>query len=194
MPVGIGSRTEYQIATAEAWPVPERTKIIAFISTGDNEGTELLSGLAAAIAAGDRKVMVLRATGDSEVGNGLLEEDIELLEADYLLVDLPFRPTPFARSVLGVCDLVIVPSSCKIDFLSEAESIVKELLFLGVEPKRVAGILVDPEGILSSASLAEIKPYLESSLDIKMAGVISFGSAPEGQPELDIERLVQYIK
>ena len=193
MPVGIGSRTEYQIATAEAWPVPERTKIIVFISTGDNEGTELLSGLAAAIAAGNRKVRVLRADGDSETRDGL-EGDIELLQADYLLVDLPFRPTPFARSVLSVCDLVIVAGSCKIDFLSEAENIVKVLLFLGVDPERVAGVLVDPEGILSSASLAEIKPYLESSLDIKMAGVISFGSAPEGQPELDIERLVQYIK
>lgn len=194
MPVVTGSQTEYQTARAETRPVPEQTKIIAFISTSDNQDTELLSGLAAAIAAGNRKVRVWRADNDAEAGDGLLEGDNELPEADYLLVDLPFRPTPMARAVLGDCDLVIVTGSCKIDFLSEAENIVKVLLFLGIEPERVAGVLIDPEGILSRASLAEIKPYLESRLDIEMAGVFSFGSAPESQPERDIERLVQYIK
>jgi hypothetical protein len=194
MPAGTGNQIDYRTRTLEPWLAPEKPRIVAFISSSDNRGTDLLSGVAAAIVAGDKQVRVLRIDG----GDGENEGDIGLLEsmgdvADYLLVDLPFRPTPFARSVLADCDLVIVAGSCKIEYLSEAENIVKVLLFLGIDPAKVAGVLVDPEGILSSASLADIKPYLESSLGIEMAGVISFDSA-SSQMARDIEQLAGYIK
>ncbi len=194
MPAGTGNEINNRTATLEPWLAPEKPRIVAFISSSDNRGTELLSGVAAAIAAGDKQATVLSIDG----GDGENDGDIGRLQAmgdlaDYLLVDLPFRPTPFARSVLSGCDLVIVAGSCKIEFLTEAENIVKELLFLGIDPARVAGVLVDPEGILSSASLADIKPYLESSLGIEMAGVISFDSA-SSQMARDIEQLAGYIK
>ena len=63
-------------ATAGTRPVPERAKIVVFINTSDNEGAELLSGLAAAIKAGNRKVRVLHADGNPETGNGFLEEKV----------------------------------------------------------------------------------------------------------------------
>ncbi len=221
MPVGTGDKINYRTSevsgSVESLLATEpcgQPKIVAFISSSDNLGTELLSGVAAAISALDKQVAlvdldpanektlsvgealppgvkVLHIDGDSESGDDWAAMgDV----ADYLLVDLPFRPTPFTRSVLSDCDLVIVPSSCKIEFLSEAENIVKVLLFLGIAAEKVAGVLVDPEGILSSASLAGIKPYLESSLGIEMAGVVSFGDGPESQLDRDIEQLVQYIK
>jgi hypothetical protein len=196
MPAGVNDSTEYQTSTVEPWLAPEKPKIVAFISSSDNAGTELLSGLAAAISARDERARVLCIDGDD--GDEMAAENIESLQtmsgvADYLLVDLPFRPTPFARSVLAGCDLVILASSCKFDFLSEAEDIVKVLLFLGIAAEKVAGVVVDPEGILSSASLADIKPYLEASLGIKMAGVVSFGVNMESQLDRDIEQLVRYI-
>jgi len=111
--------------------------------------------------------------------------------ADFLLVGLPFRPCPSAWSVLSGCDLVIVAGSCQFEYLSEAENIVKALLYLGIGTERVAGIIVDPEGILSSESLAGIEPYLESVLDIRMAGAVSLGSGT--RPSRDIERLARFI-
>jgi hypothetical protein len=194
MPAGTGNQIDFRTTTLEPWLAAEKPRIVAFISSSDNRGTGLLSGVAAAIAAGDKQATVLSIDG----GDGENDGDIGRLQAmgdlaDYLLVDLPFRPTPFARSVLSGCDLVIVAGSCKIEFLAEAENIVKELLFLGIDPARVAGVLVDPEGILSSASLADIKPYLESSLGIEMAGVVSFDSA-SSQMARDIEQLAGYIK
>jgi cellulose biosynthesis protein BcsQ len=197
MPAGTSDRTDYQTATVESWLAPEKPKTIAFISSSDNTGTELLSGVAAAISARDKRVRVLCIDGNAEAGDGL-SADTEFWPAvsgvaDYLLVDLPFRPTPFARSVLAGCDLVIVASSCKFDFLSEAEDIVKVLLFLGIAAEKVAGVVVDPDGILSSASLADIKPYLEANLGIEMAGVVSFGADAGDELDRDIEQLVRYI-
>jgi hypothetical protein len=196
MPAGVSVRKSYQTATVESWPATVKPRVIAFIDSSDNIGAELLSGVAAAISSRDKRSRVLILDGDS--GTGDAAENTEFLQdvsgvADYLLVDLPFRPTPFARSVLAGCDLVIVASSCKFDFLPEAEDIVKELLFLGIAVEKVAGVVVDPDGILSSASLADIKPYLEANLGIEMAGVVSFGAAAGGQLNRDIEQLVRYI-
>jgi cellulose biosynthesis protein BcsQ len=199
MLAGVSDKTDYQTSTVDTWLAPEKPKIVVFIRSSDNQNTDLLSGVAAAIEAHDRQARVLIFNSDSEPGDELAADNIEFLQSmsgvvDYLLVDLPFRPTPFARSVLSDCDLVIVASSCKFDFLSEAEDIVKVLLFLGIAAEKVAGVVVDPEGILSSASLADIKPYLEASLGIEMAGVVSYGDDTGGQLDRDIEQLVRYIK
>ncbi len=166
-----------------------------------------MSDVAAAISARDEQVaLVLDIDDAGSPGN------VELLRemSDYLLVDLPFKPTPFASSLLAGCDLIIVASSCKLDEISETMNIVKVLLYLGIPLEKVAAILVDPEGILPSASLADIKPYLESSLGIEMAGAVSFPagdprrldaeipsivrSNPDDPLARDIRQLVQYIQ
>jgi hypothetical protein len=198
MPAGISDRTDYQISTVESWPAPQKTRIIAFISSSENAGRELLSGVAAAISARAERARVLIFDSESLAGDETEAENTGSLQAargiaDYLLVDLPFRPTSFARSVLAASDLVLVASSCKFDFLSEAEDIVKVLLFLGIAAEKVAGVVVDPDGILSSASLADIKPYLEANLGIEMAGVVSFGADAGDELDRDIEQLVRYI-
>jgi hypothetical protein len=186
----------------ESWPatgLSSQPEIVAFISPDDDLGMNaLLSDVAAAMCALDRQVKVLRIDGGSQAGDGLAAEDIELLPvmngvADYLLVGLPSRPNPFAIAILLNCDLIIVASSCKIEFLSATENVVKALLYLGIDTEKVAGLLFDPEGILSSASLADIKPYLEDSLGLEMAGVVSFDSSSGDRTARDIEALAQYI-
>jgi hypothetical protein len=185
-----------------------QSKIVAFISSGDDLGMPaILSDVAAAISALDKQVTLVLDIDDGE-SPGNIELWREM--GDYLLVDLPFKPTPFASSILSGCDLVIVASSCKLDNIDETMKLVKVLLFLGINPEKVAAILVDPEGILPSASLADIKPYLETSLGIEMAGVVSFDarsrqpsyresqskipSGPDSQLARDIQQLAQYIK
>jgi DNA-binding response OmpR family regulator len=159
-------------------------------------------------------IRVLHIDRDSGSGDDLSTGNIELLHkmsdiADYLLVDLPFKPTPFARSILSGCDLIIVASSCKLDNIYETKNVVKVLLFLGITSEKIAAILVDPEGILPSASLAGIKPFLESNLGIELSGVVSFDakvhqlsylesqpiiqSSPGCQLTQDIKQIAQYI-
>jgi Flp pilus assembly CpaE family ATPase len=159
-------------------------------------------------------IRVLSFDGDSESKDSVVIGDIELLHklsdvAGYLLVDLPFKPTPFARSILYSCDQIIVASSCKFDNINETVNVVKGLLFLGITAEKIAAILVDPEGILPSTALAGIKPYLEASLGIELAGVVSFDTkahqlfylesqpiihtSPGSQLARDIKQLAQYI-
>ena len=169
-------------------PVPAlsgRSRVVAFIGSSDNAPMDtLLSGLADALSTPDRRVALVDCP-----------EDIELMggtdSADFLLVDLPFRPGPFVGSVLAGCDLVIVAGSCKFEYLPEAENIVKSLLYLGIDLEKVTGVVVDSEGILSSESLAGLGSFLESVLGIEMAGAVSLDSG--SQPSRDIERLARYI-
>ena len=162
-----------------------RPRVVAFIGSSDNAPMDtLLSGLADALSAPDRRIFLVDCP-----------EDIELMggtdSADFLLVDLPFRPGPFAGSVLAGCDLVIVAGNCKFEYLPEAENIVKSLVYLGIDLEKVAGVVVDPEGILSSESLAGLGSFLGSVLGIEMAGAVSLESG--SQPSRDIERLARYI-
>jgi hypothetical protein len=182
-------------SSSESASQPE---IIAFISPGDDLGmAALLSNVAAAMGVLDQRVKVLHIDGESQAENYLSEDSEQLREmtnaADYLMVELSSWPTPFAKAVLLICDLIIVTSSCKIEYLGATENIVRELLYLGIETERVAGLLFDPEGILSSASLADIKPYLRDSLGIEIAGVVSFESGPGSRMDEDIAQLAQYI-
>jgi Flp pilus assembly CpaE family ATPase len=221
MPVQIDDKTSDRASAVprnlagdldDAWrgnpKLSSQSKIVAFISSGDDLGMPaILSDVAAAISALDKQVTLVLDIDDGE-SPGYIELLREM--GDYLLVDLPFKPTPFASSILSGCDLVIVASSCKLDNIDETMKLVKVLLFLGIDPEKVAAILVDPEGILPSASLADIKPYLETSLGIEMAGVVSFDarsrqpsyresqskipSGPDSQLARDIQQLAQYIK
>jgi hypothetical protein len=206
MPVGANAKINYQTLEAnrplESWSAPglsRQFKIVAFISPDDDLGmTALLPDVAAAICALDKQAKALHIDGGFQAGDGLAAEDIELLAemsdvADYVLVGLSSRPTPFTREILLNCDLVIVVSSCKIEFLSATENVVKALLYLGIDTEKVAGLLFDPEGILSGASLADIKPYLEDCLGLEMVGVVSYESGSGDRMVRDIEALVQYI-
>lgn len=162
-------------------------KIIAFVSSEEHLGMPaILSGLAAAISALDSQlVLVDGATGEIGLRNGTGE-------FDYVLVDIPFEPAPFAGAVLSGCDLVMVACSCKLDYIDAANNIVKGLLFLGIAPEKTAALLVDPEGMLSGASLDGCRTYVETSLGIKMAGGISF-DAKAGEISPDFLKLADYI-
>jgi len=162
-----------------------RPRVVAFIGSSDNAAMDtLLSGLADAISAADRQVALIESPENVALMGGTDS-------ADFLLVDLPFRPGPLAGSVLADRDLVIIAGSCKFEFLPETENIVKALLYLGIDSEKVAGVVVDPDGILSSESLSGLGSYLESVLGIEMAGAVSL--EPGDEPSRDIERLARYI-
>jgi CheY-like chemotaxis protein len=93
---------------------------------------------------------------------------------DYLLIDLPFKPTHFTKSLLSTCELTIIASGYRLKDISEIHNVVRLLNFSDVPCSRIAAILIDTEGTFSTASLAGIKPYFEANLAIDLAGVISF--------------------
>jgi CheY-like chemotaxis protein/MinD-like ATPase involved in chromosome partitioning or flagellar assembly len=106
-------------------------------------------------------------------------ESIELMKGmsgatDYLLVDLPFKPSPFTKSVLSTCELAVIASGYKLKDISEIHNIVRLLTFSGVTSTKTAAILIDTEGTFPTTSLSSIKPYFEANLGIDLAGVISF--------------------
>jgi MinD-like ATPase involved in chromosome partitioning or flagellar assembly len=188
-------------------PSPEKGRVVLETDAGDEKTPSVCEVLPSGIS-------VLHIDGDAAAGDGPGSANIELLHkmgdaTDYLLVDLPFKPTPFARAVLAESDLIIVASSCKLDDIYETKNVVKVLLFLGIAPEKTAALLVDPEGILPSASLAGIRPYLETNLGIETAGAVSFdakthqlsylenqpvvASAPGSQLAQDIKQIAQFI-
>jgi DNA-binding response OmpR family regulator len=200
--VAIG-KTEVK-GPAEA-PSPKNGRVV--LETDDEKVPSVCEVLPSGIS-------VLHIDGDAADGDSPGSANIELLHkmgdtTDYLLVELPFKPTPFARAVLAESDLIIVASSCKLDDIYETKNVVKVLLFLGIAPEKTAALLVDPEGILPSASLAGIRPYLETNLGIETAGVVSFdakthqlsylenqpvvASSPGSQLAQDIKQIAQYI-
>ena len=189
-------------------PSPEKGRVVLETEADDNEKAPSVCEI---LPSG---VSVLHIDGDAAIGDGPASANIELLHkmgdaADFLLVDLPFKPTPFARVVLAESDLIMVATSCKLDDIYETKNVVKVLLFLGIAPEKTAALLVDPEGILPSASLAGIRPYLETNLGVEMAGAVSFDakahqlsylesqpivqSSPGSQLAQDIKQLAQFI-
>ncbi len=123
-------------------------------------------------------IRVLHITEDAEEGEDA-GHSIELLQGmsgttDYLLVDLPLKPSPFTKSVLATCELVVIASGYKLKDISEINNFIRLLDFSGITPAKIAAILIDPEGTFPGAALSSIKPYFEASLGIDLAGVISF--------------------
>jgi DNA-binding response OmpR family regulator/cellulose biosynthesis protein BcsQ len=124
-------------------------------------------------------IRVLHITESADEGDAASSHSIELLHGmsgatDYLLVDLPFKPSPFTKSVLATCELTVIVSGYKLKDISEIHNIVRLLSFSGVTPVKIAAILIDTEGTFPAASLSSIKPYFEANLGIDLAGVISF--------------------
>lgn len=172
-------------------------EIIAFVSSEEHLGIPfILSALAAAISALDSRVILVgEASGEVRLFD-------RSGEPGYVLVDVPFRPSPLFGAVLSGSDLVFVAASCKLDYIDAAKNIVKELLFLGVAPAKTAAVLVDPDGMLPAETLDGMKAYLETSLGIKMACGISLdveddrNSSPvslDGVPARDIFQLAGHI-
>jgi CheY-like chemotaxis protein/cellulose biosynthesis protein BcsQ len=121
---------------------------------------------------------------------------IELLHklsdaTDYLLVDLPLKPTPLARTILSRCDLVVIASSCRFENIYGIKNIITVFNFLGIPPEMMAAVLVDPEGTLPSASLTGIRPYLESNLGIQLAGAVSFDVKSQQLSDLEGQSIIQ---
>ncbi len=158
----------------KADPLPESPgRAILETTSGNAEKTEPVCEV---LPSGIRVLHITEGAEESDSASG---HSIELLQGmsgatDYLLVDLPLKPSPFTRSVLAICELVVIASGYKLKDISEINNLIRLLDFIGITPERIAAILIDPEGTFPSASLSSIKPYFEASLGIDLAGVISF--------------------
>jgi DNA-binding response OmpR family regulator/MinD-like ATPase involved in chromosome partitioning or flagellar assembly len=124
-------------------------------------------------------IRILHITESAEGDDVAANSSIELMQnmsgaTDYLLVDLPFNPTNFTKSVLATCELAVIASGYRLKDISEIHNITNLLNFSGISPAKTAAILIDAEGTFPAASLSSIKPYFEANLGIDLAGVISF--------------------
>jgi DNA-binding response OmpR family regulator len=189
-------------AVQEAAAAPEAGRVI--LETTDEAG-EKTAPTCEVLPSGIR---LLHVDDNSPPGS------IELLQqmgdaTDYLLVGLPFLPTPFARMVLSACGLVIIASSFRFDNIYDISNAIKVFRFLGIARETMAALLVDPEGAYPGLPLAGIKPYLEGNLNIELAGAVSFDarahqlsyletqpiilSSPGCQLAHDIRQIARYI-
>jgi CheY-like chemotaxis protein/MinD-like ATPase involved in chromosome partitioning or flagellar assembly len=192
----------------EGTAAPEAGRVI--LETGD--GAAAKAGPACEVLPSGIRLLHIDDTSSPEVVAPAAP--VELLPemgdaADYLLVDLPFQPTPFARSVLSSCGLVVIASSCRFDNIYDITNVIKVFRFLGIGMETMAALLVDPEGAYPSVSLAGIKPYLEGNLNIELAGAVSFDarvhqlsyletqpiilSSPGSQLAQDIRQIARYV-
>jgi DNA-binding response OmpR family regulator/cellulose biosynthesis protein BcsQ len=124
-------------------------------------------------------IRVLHVTGEAGGDENAAGHSIELLQGmsgatDYLLIDLPLKPSPFTKSVLATCELVIIASGYQLKDISEIFNFIRLLDFSGVTTDKIAAILIDPAGTFPGTALSSIKPYFEANLGITLAGVISF--------------------
>ncbi len=124
-------------------------------------------------------IRVLHITDDAVEDESAAENSLELLQGmsgatDYLLIDLPLKPSPVTKSVLATCELVVIASGYKLKDLSEIYNFIRLLDFNGITTEKIAAILIDPEGTFPGPALSSIKPYFEANLGIDLAGVLSF--------------------
>jgi Flp pilus assembly CpaE family ATPase len=157
---------------------------------------------------------MLHINETSEYEDTLSNDSIDLLQKvgnnnDYLLIDLPFKPTAFIRSTLSNSDLIIITSDYKLNDLCEITNTVDSIRFLGIAPNRLAVFLIDPEGTFPGLSLGSLKPFIEANLGITLAGAISLDaklyqltyldsppiiqSSPSSQLANSIRQIAQYI-
>jgi MinD-like ATPase involved in chromosome partitioning or flagellar assembly len=100
-------------------------------------------------------------------------------------------------------------SDYRIDKLQKTKNTVTLLQFLGIEPEKIAVVMVDPEGKTPNLTTANVKPYVEDNLGITLVEVISFDAKTyqlfylESQPIIqsnpkqklaqDLKHIAQYI-
>lgn len=141
-------------------------------------------------------VRILHVDDASKHEGDTSEHSISLLQNigkvnDYLLVDLTLKSTPFSRTILTNCDLVVVLSDYKISDIAKTKNTVTLLLFLGITPEKIAMLLVDMEGKFPSVSLGNVKPYMEVNLGITLAGAISYDAKMHQLSYLDNPPIIQ---
>jgi DNA-binding response OmpR family regulator/cellulose biosynthesis protein BcsQ len=157
---------------ADASP-ESRGRAILETTTGSGEKTEPASEV---LPSGIR---ILHLTGDAAEDENAASNSLELLQGmrgatDYLLLDLPLKPSPWTKSVLATCELVVIASGYKLKDISEIYHFIRLLDFSGITTEKIAAILIDPEGTFPGAALSSIKAYFEAILGIDLAGVLSF--------------------
>ncbi|OGO00561.1 MAG: hypothetical protein A2Y90_03250 [Chloroflexi bacterium RBG_13_52_12] len=110
---------------------------------------------------------------------------------DYVLIDLPLTPSPFTTSILKHSDLSVIVSDYRLAKIAEIQNTVTLFRFLGIKPEEIAAVLVDPEGEFPGLSLSSVKPYMEATLGITLAEVISFDAKMSQLFYLDSQPVVQ---
>jgi DNA-binding response OmpR family regulator/cellulose biosynthesis protein BcsQ len=128
------------------------------------------------LPSGTRILHIVECSGETDEA---MNNSLEMLRGmsgttDYLLVDLPFKPSPLTKLLLTSCELAVIASGYKLKDIAEIANIVRLLNFSDVPSSRIAALLVDTEGTFPATSLSSIKPYFEANLGIALAGVISF--------------------
>lgn len=128
------------------------------------------------LPSGTRILHIMECSAESDEA---FNNSLEMLQGmsgttDYLLVDLPFKPSPLTKSLLATCELVVIASGYKLKDISEIHNVIRLLNFSDIPSGRIAAMLIDTEGTFSAAAMGSIKPYFEANLGIDLAGVISF--------------------
>jgi DNA-binding response OmpR family regulator len=124
-------------------------------------------------------IRLLHITESGEEATDSIQNSLQMLRGmsgttDYLLIDLPFKPSPFTKSLLTSAELALIASGYKIKEICELHNIIQLLNFSDVPSSKIAAMLVDTAGDFSASSLNSIKPYFEANLGIDLAGAVSF--------------------
>ena len=141
-------------------------------------------------------IRVLHVDDVFEGDNGASESSLDLVQKigkanDYLLVDLPLKPSHFTASMLKSSDLVMILSDCRIDGLVTTRNAVTMLNFLGINTEKIALVLADPEGKNQSLTTANMKPFVEANLGIMLVEVVSFDAKMYQLFYLDSQPVIQ---
>jgi DNA-binding response OmpR family regulator len=128
------------------------------------------------LPSGIRLLHIAESIGDD---TDTIQNSLQVLRGmsgttDYLLIDLPFKPSSFTKSLLSFAELAVIASGYKIKEINELNNIIKLLNFSDVPLSKIATMLVDTAGDFSASSLNSIKPYFEAHLGIDLAGAVSF--------------------
>ncbi len=128
------------------------------------------------LPSGIRLLHVAESAGDA---TDAIENSLQMLHGmsgttDYLLIDLPFKPSPFTKSLLASAELAVIVSGYKIKDVCEIHNIIRLLNFSDIPSSKIAAMLVDTQGDFPTASFSGIKPYFEANLGIDLAGAVSF--------------------
>jgi DNA-binding response OmpR family regulator len=154
---------------------PQETRGRAILETTPGDA-EKAGPACETLPSGIRLLHVAESAGDA---TDAIENSLQMLHGmsgttDYLLIDLPFKPSSFTKSLLASAELAIIASGYKIKDVCEIHNIVRLLNFSDVPSSKIAAMLVDTQGDFPTASLSGIKPYFEANLGIDLAGAVSF--------------------
>ncbi len=110
---------------------------------------------------------------------------------EYLLVISPLKSTSFTKSLLTGSDLVFIMSDYRVENVVGTKNTITLLGFLGINPEKIATVLVDPEGKNPNLTTANLKLYMEVNLGVTLAEVISYDAKVYQQSYLDSQTIIQ---